>query len=246
MTVLINTEIQEAETSNVIELFDLDLTMFGDNIYHFIAGALEGGTVIWKGNVYTPFDVEAEGFEYDGRGSPPMPKIRFSLTNPIITGYINAFKDLIGAKITRTKTYKKFLDTESTANANAHYPLDIYRIERKASENRLMVEFELSSVMDQRGTQLPGRTITAFYCPWIYRRYNGVITGDPLVDFSYHAADNACPYQGSAYFDSDNVSTTNPALDKCPKTETGCKKRFGDNGILPFGGFPGASRAVVA
>jgi phage-related protein len=171
--------------------------------------------------------------------------MRFSLTNPVITAYIAAFDDLIGAKITRCKTYKKFLDGEPTANSSAHYPLDIYRIERKASENRLQVEFELSSVMDQRGAQLPARTITAFYCPWIYRRYNGGTSGDPALDFNYHPADNACPYTGSNYFDIDNASTT-AANDKCSKTESGCKARFGSTGVLPFGGFPGAARPVLS
>lgn len=241
----IRIESQKPVTSHLIELFELDLTSLGDSIYYFIAGQIEGGDVMWQGNEYVKFDVEADGFELDGRGSAPTPKLRFSLTNPVLTAYINAFDDLIGAKITRTKTYKKFLDTEPTANSAAHYPKDIYRIDRKASENRLAVEFELSSIMDQRGTQLPARTITSFYCPWRYRLHNGGTSGDPLVDFNYPNSDNKCPYIGSNYFDVDNVATT-AANDKCSKSEDGCKARFGTDGILPFGGFPGASRAILS
>lgn len=234
----IRTEIQSSETSELIELFELDLTSFGDSKYYFIPGILGTTPVVWQGITYTPFDLEATGFEYDGRGQAPTPKIKFSLTNPILTAYIQAYEDLIGAKITRTKTYKKYLDGEVTANPSAHYPLDIYRIERKASENRLQVEFELSSILDQQGRKLPARIVTAGYCPWRYRLTNG------SGGFTYHPADNACPYVGTSYYDLDNNPTT-AANDKCSKTVEGCKARFGPNEVLPFGGFPGASRSIL-
>lgn len=234
----IRQEVQSSETSEIIELFSLDLTMFDDNIYYFIAGSADSGSVSWQGNVYVPFDLEASGFEYDGKGAAPTPTITFSLTNPILTAYIQGYDDLIGAKITRTKTYKKYLDGQPTANPNAHYPLDIYRIERKASENRLQVEFELSSILDQQGRKLPARTVTSGYCPWRYRRPNG------SGGFIYHPADNACPYVGSSYFDLDNNPTT-AGNDRCAKTIEACKKRFGESGVLPFGGFPGASRSLL-
>lgn len=246
MTVDIRQESQKPETDNLIELFSLDLTKLGGDIYFFIASSYrlteitgDPGEVIFQGNTYVPFDMIADGFELDGKGSSPTPKIKFSLTNPLLTGYINAFEDLIGATITRIKTYKKFLDTEPTANPSAHFPLEIYRVERKASENRIQVEFELSSVMDQRGAELPGRTITTFYCPWRYRFYKSGA-------FVYAVGDHACPYVGSSYFDTDNNVVADPALDRCNKAESGCRKRFGDNAVLPFGGFPGASRAVIS
>lgn len=207
-------------------------------------GSVLGNAIIWQGNTYTPFDMQASGFEMDGKGSAPQPKISFSVTNQVLTSLINSLGDLIGAKITRCKTYRKFLDTELTANSSAYYPLDIYRVERKSSENRFQVEFELSSIMDQRGATLPARTITAFYCPWIYRRYNGGVSGNPLADFTYYPADNACPHQGTGYFDLTNTATT-AANDKCAKTQEACKARFGATALLPFGGFPGASRPVL-
>lgn len=234
----IRTEVQQSETSEIIELFSLDLTKFGDSVYYFIAGASSSGDVVWQGNTYVPFDVQASGFELDGKGSAPTPKISFSLTNNVITVFIAAYDDLIGAKLTRTKTYKKYLDGEATANPNAHFPLDIYRIERKTRENKLEVEFELSSIMDQQGRQLPGRTVTSSYCPWIYRIFNG-------TTFDYNPSDKACPYVGSSYFDMNNDSVGSASEDKCSKTVDGCKARFGDDAVLPHGGFTGASRSLL-
>lgn len=237
-------EVQQPETSELIELFSLDLTTYGDQIYYFVRGTTDPYTVVWQGNTYVSVDFETDGFEVNGRGEAPTPRVRFSVTNQLITGLINDFRDLIGARIVRTKTYKKFLDAEVTANPNAHFPLDIYRVERKVRENKFVVEFELSSVLDQQGRKLPGRTITANYCPWIYRRHNGGVTANPLLDFNYHPADNVCPYNGSSYFDVDDVATT-AANDKCGKRVSSCKARFGNFAELPYGGFPGASRPLI-
>lgn len=239
MTVVIRQESQKPETTALVTLYTLDLTNLGDSIYYFTANKPDEGEVVWQGHTYVPFDLEADGFEVDGKGSAPQPKIRFSVTNQLISGLINDFNDLIGAKITRCKTYAKFLDGAPAANPTAHFPLDVFRVERKSSENRFSVEFELSSVMDQRGAQIPGRTITAFYCPWRYRVYNGI------SEFTYHNSDNACPYAGSDYFDVNNEPVTYE-FDKCSKTVQGCKARYGENAVLPFGGFPGAARPIIA
>lgn len=238
-----NEEVQKPETSELIELFQLDLTALGDDVYYFVRGASDTG-VIWRGQNYVPVDFETEGFELNGRGEAPSPRVRFSVTNQMITGLINEFNDLIGARIIRTKTYKKFLDNEPTANPNAHFPPDIYRVERKVRENKFTVEFELSSILDQQGRVLPGRTVSSNYCPWIYRRHNGGTSGNPLTDFKYHPADNKCPYAGNAYFDLEDKPTT-AANDRCGKRVSSCKARFGKNAELPFGGFPGASRPTI-
>jgi lambda family phage minor tail protein L len=74
MTVVIREESQQLATSELIELFTLDLTMFGDNVYYFIAANPTSGSIVWQGNTYVPFDLEAEGFELDGKGSAPQPK----------------------------------------------------------------------------------------------------------------------------------------------------------------------------
>lgn len=240
----IESEAHSPETSELIELFTLDLTSLGDNVYYFVRGLGASSGVVWQGNTYVAVDFETDGFELNGRGEAPTPTVRFSVTNQLITGLINDLNDLIGAKITRTKTYRKFLDTETTANPNAHFPLDIFRVERKVRENRFMVEFELSSVLDQQGRELPARTITSNYCPWVYRRFNGGSTNNPLLDFDYHEADNKCPYVGSGYYDTEDNPTTK-ANDKCGKRVSSCKLRFGKDAELPYGGFPGASRPLI-
>jgi lambda family phage minor tail protein L len=242
MTTNFYEETSQLELSEKVELFTIDLTPFGDTIYYFIRASGDPDPIVWQGITYQPFDFETDGFDLNGKDSLPTPKVRVSATDSFFTGLINDFNDLLGARITRTVTYYKFLDGQPSANTSAHFPIDVYRIDRKSSENRYQIEFELASVFDQQGRELPGRTIIASYCPWLYRIHNGGTSGNPLLDFDYHNGDNACPYQGSSYFDIDGVATT-AANDKCSKRlNTGCKLRF--TGTLPYGGFPGASRPI--
>lgn len=237
-------ESSRLETSERLELFKIDLTVLGDTVYFIVKSSDDPDPIVWQGDTYTPFNFQSEGFDIIGRDSLPTPKITISAADSLFTGLVNQFNDLVGATVTRTVTFKKFLDGEPGANPAAHFPLDVYRVERKSSENKFQIEFELSTVFDQQGTMLPKRTINSTFCPWIYRRFNGGTSGNPLLDFNYQEGDSACPYQGSDYFDMDG-NTTTAANDKASKkVDTCCKKRFGDDGILPFGGFPGASRPL--
>lgn len=232
----IESEVQKTETSEYIELWDLDLTVFGDSVYRFIVGADEPNPVVWQGNTYTPVDIEASGFEWNGQ-SLPTPKISFSLTNQVIRTFILDYNDMLGAKITRTRTYRKFLDGEPTANPGEYFSKDVYIINQKVEENKFYVEFELSSYLDQQNIEVPLRR-TIYYCQWKYRRWNG--TG-----FDYVQSDNACPYVGTNYFDKDGNPTT-AANDRCSQlVDTGCKPRFGATAELPFGGFPGVAKPTI-
>ena len=58
----ITTEIQKLSPSAVIELFVMDLTLFNEGVVRFHAGTNElRRQVVWQGNIYEPFPVQAEG-----------------------------------------------------------------------------------------------------------------------------------------------------------------------------------------
>lgn len=232
----INSEVQKSEQDPYVELWQLDLTVFDDQIYYFVRASLENEAIVWDGETYQPFDIEADGFEWNGQGSIPTPRIRFSTTNVVITGFIYNYNDLCGATLTRIRTYRKFMDGQSHANTSEYFSKDTYRINTKVSENKYQVEFELSSPLDQQGVQLPRGQIVP-YCRAIYRKWNG-------STWVIHPSDLACPYSGSNYFTVNNVSTADPAQDKCNHLVTGCKARF-TSGDIPMMGFPGTQRPVT-
>lgn len=193
MTILpesIATEIQKLAPSAVIELFELDATSIGGDIVRFHAGTNQlRQNVVWQGETYSRFPIEATGFEFTGTGPFPRPKIKVSNILSAITTLLLESNDLLGAKLTRKRTLAKFLDAENftggvnpTADDEAEIPDDIYFIDRKSSEDRDVVEFELAAAVDLVGVTVPRRAIIQNICVWEYRGPECGYTGSPLFD----------------------------------------------------------------
>lgn len=228
-SVAITSEIQKLAPSAVIELFVLDLSIFNEGVVRFHAGTnqlLE--RLVWQGQTYHPFPIQVEGFEWNGNGQLPRPKMRVANVTSTITALVLAYQDLVGTKITRKRTLAKYLDAVNfpgginpTADASAEFADDIYTIDRKSRETRDVVEFELAASFDLEGVALPRRQIVQNVCPWKYRS-------------------SECGYTGTAYFDANDQTVSSNSLDVCGKRLSSCARRFGANAELPFGGFPAA------
>jgi lambda family phage minor tail protein L len=225
----ITSEIQKLAPSAVIELFEIDATSLGGSVFMFHAGTNQISTsIVWQGNTYARFPIQASGFEFNGKGQLPRPRLSVSNVLSAITTVLLTYNDLQGAKVTRKRTLAKYLDAvnftggvNASEDSSAEFPDDIFYIDRKVSENRLAVEFELSSSFDVTGVQIPRRQIVANNCPFQYRS-------------------TECGYTGTDYFKADDTATTEVSQDVCGKRLSSCKRRFGETEELPFGGFPGA------
>ena len=225
-------ELAKLNPSAIIELFEvhLDNTLHGStDVYRFHAGANADvdGNVVFNGNTYTRIPVKADGFEFTNTGTLPRPTLTISNLDGTMTTLLllvnatTAGNDLGGAEVRRIRTLKKFLDGESTADPNAKFPDERWYVDRKANESRDSVTFELASKFDLAGQKLPKRQIVANVCQWVYRS-------------------SECSYAGSNYFDVNGNTVSTLAADVCGKRVASCKLRFGNNGELPFGSFPGA------
>lgn len=243
----ITEEAQNLSPDGLIELFELDATNIGGNVFHFVADTANDTQVSFGGTVYTPIPIEAEGFEWNGQGAPPTPTMRVSNVNQVLQALTRTVDGGVGARVTRTRTFRKFLDDGSSPDSTQIFNRDFYRIERMSKRTSTMVEFELAAAIDQEGRSLPGRVALRDFCDHIYRRYDSN-TGT----FDYSKA--TCPYVGHSdtsgdgrFFDENGVEVANPENDRCSKKlETGCKPRFDQHkaegfrkGVLPFRGFPG-------
>ncbi|EJH4505442.1 phage minor tail protein L [Cronobacter malonaticus] len=228
----IKADIQSLSPSALIELFVLDMsntTSGGKRYFH--AGTNElSQPIIWQGISYEPWPIVASGFDKSGQGTLPRPKIQVSNFGGTVSAEVQANDDLVGCKITRKLTLARFLDAANfedgnpTADPNQHFPDEMWFIEQKTLETHQVVEFELSSVFDLMGVQLPYRQIIKNTCPWKYRGAE-------------------CGYTGP-YFDKNNRQTMLSAADYCTKRYDSCKarKNFFANGVIHFGGFIGATR----
>ena len=176
--------LQDINPSAIIELFTLQLStaLHGANtIYRFHAGSNldANGKIVWAGNEYLRFPVQASGFAFQ-KGQLPRPKLIISNATGLISSILLSVNetttgnDLTGATVTRIRTLAKFIDavnfadgTNATADNTAEFPQEIYSIDRKATESREVVEFELAAPTDLAGVRIPGRQATRSIFPAI-------------------------------------------------------------------------------
>jgi lambda family phage minor tail protein L len=172
--------------------------------------------IVWNGQGYLRFPIEAEGFEWTGTGQLPRPTLRVSNLLGTITGLILSLpRGIEGAKVTRLRTLLRYLDAVNfpggtspySPDPTAEFPREIYYIDRKAKETRDIIEFELAAVFDLVNVRAPKRQCSNF-CPWEYRGAE-------------------CNYTGDAYFNENDETVATLAEDKCGKRLSSCALRFG-------------------
>jgi len=212
-------DIQGLEPGQVVYLYDLDATEIGAELYRFHSYP-NIGNILWQGNQYQPWPLEAEGFDL-ASGTSPSPKMKLGNVGGFITALTLSFDDLNGAVLTRRRTLGKYLDGRPDADPDEEFPPDVWYVEQKLTETAEYVEFEMASAMNFDGVRLPRRQIIANNCPWRYRS-------------------TECSYTGPPVADERDIITTDAAKDKCGKRLQSCKLRFGQTAPLPFGGFPAA------
>lgn len=235
MTVPVS-EIQKLAPTALIELFQLDYTALGGTTVYFHAGTNQlAANVVWQGVTYTARPVAATGFEKSGQGTLPQPQFTCSNIDGAIGALCKAFEDLVGAKVTRKRTFLKYLDAVNfpggvnpTADPTAAYNDEIWSVNRKAGEDFIAVVFELASAADVAGVQIPRRQCIANICQWLaIGGYRGPF----------------CGYAGGAVADANDEATSDLAQDACGGRVNSCKLRFGEFAQLPWGGFAGTGLA---
>jgi lambda family phage minor tail protein L len=185
-TASIITDLQKINPSAVIELFELttDATLHGSTqTYRFHNGSSlnANGDIIWAGNQYIKMPIQAEGFAFTN-GQLPRPTLTISNAIGTITAIllnvnqVTTGNDLTGATVTRIRTLARYLDAVNfpdstnplgTPDPTAEFPQEIYKIDRKSSENRDAVQFELAAVFDLAGIRAPKRQCTRSEFPSI-------------------------------------------------------------------------------
>ena len=180
-------DLQPINPSAIIELYTLQLdnALHGaSTIYRFHSGSNmnANGKIVWAGNAYFRFPIQISGFAFQN-GQIPRPKLvisnggnigssgsNLSISAILLTvNETTAGNDLTGATVTRIRTLAKYLDAANfsggsnpygTPDPTAEFPKEIYSIDRKSTETREIVEFELASVLDLVGITCPKRQCT--------------------------------------------------------------------------------------
>lgn len=233
MTDLIDVvQLQETDDA-LVELFDITLPT-GTTVYVF-SGLDEGsdnvyfpnkaGTVL---NEYIALPIKLDGVEVRSAGNSNRPNLTVANIPALTRAYQNngdgtndedtlleiltdqgflKNEDFLTSRVTIRRTMLSHTKRAGDSPAlPVEFPTLTYIIDRVASENSLIVSFELTSPIDAEGLMIPNRMIIGKYCPWRYQghslNYDGgcywplnsngrffdvednLITKDYTVDFS--------------------------------------------------------------
>ena len=174
MTTTPRSEIQTLSPGALLTLFELDATDIGGELTRWAPHTNELGTgIVFQGNTYTPFPIEAEGFERTTEGGLPRPTLRAANLDGQVGALCSEFDDLVGAGVTRRQTLVKFIDSVNFASgvnptAGAYeYPPETWVIEQKTAETMEAIEWELAAKCDANGLRVPARRMNTDTCGWV-------------------------------------------------------------------------------
>jgi lambda family phage minor tail protein L len=186
-----NASLFDSDPSVVIALYKIDLKDYGNYLFH----AGENGyknKIVFNSQNYDYYPIEVDGFEMHGDGRLPRPKLTFSNHKGNISMKLPHFNDFINYKVTRIKTFVKYLDAVNFPNninphadpdPDASFAEDVFYVNQKIKEDDNVVEFELVSLLELENANIPARTMYSNACPWAYRGNTGCgYRGKPISD----------------------------------------------------------------
>ncbi|MBW7984727.1 phage minor tail protein L [Enterobacillus tribolii] len=245
---MITNDSQKLEPGNRVELIEVDGSAFGADILRFHSHTLPyteeelkaaGGdesklpakSIWWQGQEYGPWPVQISDIEMSTDGQAAAPKLTVANQNGLISALCIRFDDMVQARVIIHRTFEHYLDARNFPGGNLtadpeQESQQLWYIDRRSTETDTAIEFELSSLVDLRGRVIPTRQIHS-QCTWCSR--------------GWYRTGKGCDYAGTRYFDEDGNPVDDPSLDVCGGLLSDCKKRFGEDNPLPFGGFPGSA-----
>jgi lambda family phage minor tail protein L len=229
----ISEDTQRLEQDAIVTMFELDVRSTGNGVLRFSSTSDGGQPVVFNGEEYPALPIAAEGFSWSGTGTMPRPTLTLMAPDLVFLSLVLNADDLVGCPVTRIRTYRKYLDNGPLPNPEAVFPIDSFVVEKRSSQKRLHLVFELSAEMDQQGKMLPGRQILRDACSHRFRYW---------VDGQWNYAGATCPYSGVAMYTRGGDPTIDPLKARCGKRLSDCKRHFGETAVLPFYGFPGVGR----
>ena len=150
--------------------------------FHSGSNMNSNAEIVWQGDSYQRLPIDASGFAYNGRGQTPRPQLTISnfggITRSgsvidmsgflVIVNQTTPHNDLLNAKLTRLQVLASSLDNANFSSGSNPFgtpnsdelPQEIYFIDRKTTENRQIVQFELVGTLDVENKKLPARQVT--------------------------------------------------------------------------------------
>lgn len=186
MTNLIATDLRrQSVQSGMIDLFILELPN-GSKVYFHPGVEADLTSVQFRDSdspyairTYAPFPVEIEGLEIGSDGAIKRPTFSVANIGNNFTSVLEGFeiKDLIGQRLTRRQTLRKYLADVSTATPPVEMTSMTYVIDRISAETNTTITFETAVVYDLEGVTIPRRVSVGKFCAWTYQGHDAFSKG---------------------------------------------------------------------
>lgn len=223
------------ELGALVDLYQIDLTPLGGAVLCFTPSIKDGPANIQFGGItYLALPIKLDEVSWDGKSAPTSPTLTISNTTSVAASLLETYDDLLGMKLIRTRTFERYLDGGAEPDDSQMFPQEIWYFEQVKTQTKDTIIMTMGSILDQRGTMLPKRTVLKSTCVRRYRRWDP----DDMV-FIIDTTSMACPYVGTNYFDALG-NATDAAHDDCGRLVPDCKIRFGSD-PLPTSAFPGVA-----
>ena len=148
------------QNSGFIELYTLDCTALGGTTYNFTSNVnATGGSLVFGGVTYAAIPIQTTGWDFTSTGVTPKPTLTVSNVNKTLLAAVISLGDLVGAKITRLRTYEKYLSTGSSPDGTKYLGPDVYIIEQKTGHNKNYISWQMTSIIDRLGMKIPRRQV---------------------------------------------------------------------------------------
>ena len=123
-------------------------------------------------NTYIALPVEFKGVEVKNDGAIARPTLSLGTALTTLSDAIGTidYQTLLGLKLIRRTTLKKYLHGESAAtNPPTEYARDIYTMDRIKSKTKSNVVVECVAPFDLQNIRVPGRNVLPDRCPFLYQ-----------------------------------------------------------------------------
>jgi lambda family phage minor tail protein L len=168
------------DNTSVLDLFEIKLNDF-DGYFRFHGSKNLKSNIVFKGKEYLFIPCEISNLEYSSEAKQNRPTLSIANINNYISNLIKDRKDLIGKRFYRKKILTKDLDDVNFGGSNKNtlgassfssfISVDTFVIQKKNSENKDKVEFQLANILDLDGQTVPSRKVYNDICQWQYRGY---------------------------------------------------------------------------
>lgn len=147
------------QTSGLIDLYKLDCTSIGGSIYYFTNTPATGGSLSFASISYSCIPIQTAGWDFTSTGTTPKPTLTVSNTSKTLLSVVISLGDLVGATLTRWRVLAKHLDNGPNPDSSKFLGPEVYIIEQKTSHNNMLIQWQLTSILDRMGMMIPRRQV---------------------------------------------------------------------------------------